>query len=783
MTTRTESIFFNEKRTLQKISFNGVQIAIAILGFFISRASIINGLTPFGISFLTASLGRSFSIVALISSILGLLSFHGFNASYRYLISSGIIFTLFSLYTKKKEISVFKTSLFSSFIFVGVNIFKTIILKNFYIYDFLMIFFEGLVIFTLSYIFSYGLPKETVRKTKLTNEEIICVFITLSLAISGLTDFEIFSLSFKNILSIFFVMASGYAYGASLGAGMGISIGMISYLSQSDMPFLLAIFGLAGLLSGVFRDLGKFGTILGFVLANSIMSFYINGYSTSFLSYYELAIACGLFYIFSDYIKENLFFMSSVVSSLDNNDIYSERTKELTTKKLKYISEVFKDLGGIFKKVSYNEEMYTDNITKFIDCVASDVCKNCSMNVFCWKDDFYTTYYSIFDLIASMEMTGSIDEKNLPELFKNTCIKTEEIIDKSHRLFDLYKVNYTWEKKMAENRKLVAEQLSGISNIMEGLMKDIDRSPVFKEDVEIEIYSALKSQGVNIKNVMVAEYSEQDFEIYVEVGKCFKRENSLENVRDMVSEVVGIPLKGDFTFDTMKAREVNRYKLIKANRYGAMTRIAKNSESFNTVSGDSYTFGEEGSNYFAALSDGMGIGRRANFESTIAISLLEKFLEAGFDKEIALKTINSILMLKSEEEIFTTLDISTIDLYSGKLQTIKTGAAPTFIKKKDRVLVINSNSLPVGMLKDIDLEIYEEYLDDGDFIIMMSDGVLESNEDVSNKEKWMMDTIANIDSFNPQTVANMLMKEAKKACHDEIKDDMTVLVTKVWKIK
>lgn len=782
MTTRTESVSLNEKRALQKISFNGIQIVIAILGFFISRASIINGMTPFGISFLTASLGRSFSIAALISSILGLLSFHGFN-SYSYLISSGIIFTLFALYTKEKEISIFKTSLFSSFIFVGVNIFKTIILKNFYIYDFLMIFFEGLVIFTLSYIFSYGLPKETVRKTKFTNEEVICVFITLSLAISGLTDFEIFSLSFKNLLSIFFVMTSGYIYGAALGAGMGISVGMISYLSQSDMPFLLAIFGLGGLLSGVFRDLGKFGTILGFVLANSIMSFYINGYSTSFLSYYELAIACGLFYIFSNYMKENFLFIPLSVSSLDNNDIYSERTKELITKKLKYISEVFKDLGGIFKKVSYNEEVYTDNITKFINCVANDVCKNCSMNVFCWKDDFYTTYYSIFDLIASMEMTGGIDEENLPELFKNTCINTEEILDKTHRLFDLYKVNYTWEKKMAENRKLVAEQLSGISNIMEGLMKDIDKSPVFKEDVEMQIYSSLKSQRVNIKNVMVAEYSEEDFEIYLEVGKCFKGENSLENVRNIVSEVVGIPLKGDFTVDTMKAREVNRYKLIKANRYGAITRIAKNSESFNVVSGDSYTFGEEGNNYFAALSDGMGIGRRANFESTIAISLLEKFLEAGFDKEIALKTINSILMLKSEEEIFTTLDISTIDLYSGKLQTIKTGAAPTFIKKKDRVLVIDSNSLPVGMLKDVDLEIYEEYLDDGDFIIMMSDGVLESNEDANNKEKWIIDIIANIDSFNPQTVANMLMKEAKKACHDEIKDDMTVLVTKVWKIK
>ena len=40
---------------------------------------------------------------------------------------------------------------------------------------------------------------------------------------------------------------------------------------------------------------------------------------------------------------------------------------------------------------------------------------------------------------------------------------------------------------------------------------------------------------------------------------------------------------------------------------------------------------------FVALSDGMGVGRKANNESSIAISLLEKFLEARFDNELALK--------------------------------------------------------------------------------------------------------------------------------------------------
>ena len=161
--------------------------------------------------------------------------------------------------------------------------------------------------------------------------------------------------------------------------------------------------------------------------------------------------------------------------------------------------------------------------------------------------------------------------------------------------------------------------------------------------------------------------------------------------------------------------------------------------------------------------------------------MLEKFLEAKFDEELALKTINSILMLKSNDEMFTTFDISLLDLYSGNLQIIKTGAPATFIKKKDRVEMINSQSLPVGILKDVDFNVYEEYIEDGDIIIMMSDGVLEANKDVDNVEKWMKKIIEGIDSLNPKTISDTILDVAKKASNYKIKDDMTVLVTKVWK--
>ena len=133
----------------------------------------------------------------------------------------------------------------------------------------------------------------------------------------------------------------------------------------------------------------------------------------------------------------------------------------------------------------------------------------------------------------------------------------------------------------------------------------------------------------------------------------------------------------------------------------------------------------------------MGIGRKANIESSIAIELLEKLMEINMNKNIIIRTINSVLRAKSNDEIFTTLDLGFIDLYTGKLQILKTGSPATFIKKKDRVEIINSSSLPIGILENVDFNIYEEILEDGDIVIMMSDGILDSNKDVGNIDIWM----------------------------------------------
>ncbi len=777
---KMETVSSKKRKILYLDGFTKRDLILCVLSFFIARAPIIDKLTPFGIGFLSANLFNGVNFGVPILMFFSILSYHGLQGI-RYIISMVAIIFLYNHLNKKKKLSILQMSLISSGIFSFVGVISLLLLKQFYFYDLFMILFEGLVVFTLSYIFSYSYFVGFNIEESITREGILCTFVTLAIALSGI-DFTILGITFKNLVSILLVLYFGYGVGPSWGGGVGITIGLLSYISKPEMPFLISIYALSGLLSGIFRDLGKIGSIIGFLLGNSIMSFYINGFGTSFLRYREIGLSIVLFYISVNFLKKEILEGLEEIPIIEKKKYSFQKKEEMALEKLGNISEIFNELSKILKKSTEEEENIDFlDLYKFMDSIANSSCKKCSMKKFCWEEDFYTTYYSMFNLIDLIDRKEFFSEEELPKLFDKRCVRKEQIIENAYKFYDIFKVEHRWKETMLETRQLMSEQLEGISNVVDSVVKDMIREPLFKDDIKDIIYLHLLNKKVDVMDVTVSEFPKGDFEITIEVAKSFKEVNSLENVRKITSHVIDIPLKCDFSSCKQK-RGRQKYKLVKANRYGAITKISKNHAAIASVSGDSYTFGERENRYFIALSDGMGVGKEANKESTVAISLLEKLLEAGFDEEIILKTINSMLMLKSNDEIFTTLDISVIDLYSGKVQLIKTGAVSTFIKRKDNVEVINSQSLPVGILKDVDFQVYETFLEDGDFLIMMSDGLLEANTEVENKEKWMKDIIMNLDTINPETLANSILQISEEVSSDNIRDDMTVLVTKMWKV-
>ena len=204
-------------------------------------------------------------------------------------------------------------------------------------------------------------------------------------------DFAIIGIHIKNVTSIVLRLILSFNQGAFIGGITGTVLGMISYISHPEMPFIISILAVGGLLSGIFKDLGKIGAILGLVLGNGIMSFYINGLGISFISYKELILASVVFLMISKNINEKISEIFTANYYLKRD--YNQKRDELVAKKLNKMAELFESLSITFKEAADEGEYYsTGEVYGLVDNIANDVCVNCSKYDRCWSRNYYSTY-------------------------------------------------------------------------------------------------------------------------------------------------------------------------------------------------------------------------------------------------------------------------------------------------------------------------------------------------------------------------------------------------------
>ena len=223
--------------------------------------------------------------------------------------------------------------------------------------------------------------------------------------------------------------------------------------------------------------------------------------------------------------------------------------------------------------------------------------------------------------------------------------------------------------------------------------------------------------------------------------------------------------------------------MIEENKYRFTVATAACPKEEGGISGDSVSFLETASGISViALSDGMGSGILAREESKSAIELLEQFIEAGFEKELAINMINSVLLLRSAEEKFATLDICTVNLYTAKAEFMKMGAAAAYILRDGKIIAIRSETLPVGILQQVSMEKNDIELKHNDMVLLMTDGIMEAVGEEQQDVAWLSSLFATFYSSNPQDVAAYILQEAQKKAKQGRKDDMTVIAGRFWEI-
>ena len=181
----------------------------------------------------------------------------------------------------------------------------------------------------------------------------------------------------------------------------------------------------------------------------------------------------------------------------------------------------------------------------------------------------------------------------------------------------------------------------------------------------------------------------------------------------------------------------------------------------------------------AVLSDGMGSGEKACDDSERIIEKMERLLEAGFRKETAVQMINGALVAAGQEEHMSTLDLCDINMYTGACEFVKAGAACSYIKRGRLVDRLSARNLPLGVFWEMSPEIHTRTLQSGDYVIMLSDGVLEALSEGIGEEAFP-EIIGKMEYSNPNEIANQILAYAIGQSRGRIRDDMTVLVTGIW---
>ncbi|MCD8366076.1 MAG: SpoIIE family protein phosphatase [Clostridiales bacterium] len=447
--------------------------------------------------------------------------------------------------------------------------------------------------------------------------------------------------------------------------------------------------------------------------------------------------------------------------------------------KLSGYAESFSQLSRAFRRMNrYRSDFTAEELSRMQSEVAGNLCVACDQCAACWDAEDTSMYQILYRFLQSVQRGEDVDD-SAGEL-KEHCVCVEEMMRQVTRVFDKARLNLSWYNRLQENRDAIAAQLNAMAYIMEDCAANEQDVTAAEGKITAQIRYTLKERGIVCENLRVLKKSGDKLEILLQ---AHMRGNKCVTVREIAKDIskateyLFLPAKET---KTLLGERSARIAFLESTRLTACYGVAKAVREGEQISGDNFSFQilDDG-RCVMALSDGMGSGSAACKESETVIDLIEKFMESGFRPDTALQMMNSAMVTHGENNLFSTVDLTAINLDSGAAQIYKIGAVATFVRHGGSVEWVEDPSLPVGVFMNQKPVRQEMQLEDGDFVIMVTDGVLEHLY-VDDAKQTVADIIRGIDSNNPGHFARQILEEVLLFTGGRVRDDMTVLAAGIW---
>ena len=605
-------------------------------------------------------------------------------------------------------------------------------------------------------------------KFKYGIEESCSVVIMLALIGLGLSHL-LSPLFFKGFCALV-ILLSSYIFNSNrsllisavLGCSLAIYYGNINYIS---------VYIAWSIIASIIMNFSRFLSAVGIIFTDCALQGIFNIYGGYFMSdLIPVFIGCTIFCIIPTSpianLKQRL--LTFQEKHLTRQSI--NRNRLLLSNRLYELSSVFAEISStftIFKQTQLTPEKAKNYIAIQIK---NSICCDCKNLQKC-DLQFNNKISCIEKMIDVGFAKGKLSIIDLPKDITDYCIKTTDLIYLTNKMLLDYK-NYCKDKaNILGGRELIASEAQGVADILSGLALETGTTLSFQRNLEEQLSTTLQKNGYIVSELLIFGQS-----INTTVSLILAmNEFSINSLQSLISKTLNMQM---ILQDKILITQDKLYVVFKHSaNYDAVFGIAQKVKDNSNKSGDTHSVARLSDDKFlVALSDGMGSGENAEKISATALSLIETFYKAGLTSELILKTVNKLLSINADEN-FTALDICVIDLNTCKADLIKYGSPYGFILGENGIKIVESNSLPLGILEELKPSVCQTDLSNENIVLLVTDGI----SDAFGQASELIDYLRTIPNIHPQSLADNVLNKALELSNGKANDDMTALAVRVYK--
>ncbi len=745
----------------------GLHAFCAVMAFLCAQSGIADKLFVFGVGF-CAGVPSPFAAASAFGAVAGYIFNKNVSATFSY------IMVVFAVCTVKLLTRDFK-NFCRSHLFGSITAFVMSFIIQLATYpinatNLAISFFQGLCAALFAFTISVGAESLSKTVSGLPLRRLACILISFNIIYMFMYSVSISGLNIGRIIICAVILCSAAFSGLGGTAVCSVSAGTAYLLFNPDDPLPFALFCVAGLVCGLFAPNGKVLTSLSFAVTASGIAL-IFGVTDSAVSLVAESVFGAALYLVT---PNRLTLRVGKLLSPPTDTASFDGMKNALAIRLDFASKTLNDVCDAVDEVATTlAKRNAPDFNAVINLTQKDACCGCLMRTRCWD----TLRGETVDAIIELARFAREGEK--PQLSKKTmefggrCTRMDAVMKSLNYHYSNYLANVSAHAQAEQVRKTIASQFSGISRMLCDLSCEFCDRTKFDLKLANEISSAMFDLGLTVENCCCRLDA---FErMYIEIS-AKSDANAVVN-RTKIGAVLNAVCKREFAVPLV-IRSKNHLLITAAENtvFTVDTGVAQLCCPDSTVCGDSYDMFFDGrGRMFVVLSDGMGHGSRAALDSSMVSGMMTRLLKAGFGYDCSLDIVNSSMIYKSSDESLATVDLAAIDLFTGKTELLKAGAAPTLLRKNGKTGKAQSTSLPAGILQDVGFDKATVSLKEEDIIILMSDGATHSGTD------WICAFLEQWQGGTAQQLSEEIALCAKQKRDDGHNDDITVITSIIKK--